>query len=383
MDLIAAWPWLRALAGLIVLLGLLALWWWLSRRRQFERGIQQLVMPRWRLLLWITGGFLLVFIFVLNWESYKEKETREAIAPLLTLAAGLVVAGVALMRHFAATDADRQRRITESYSKAVEQLSSDKIEQRLGGIYTLERISRESENDYWTIMETLTAFVRERTRGQRPAAESAEVTDNGPQTDIAAVLTVIHRRSQKMREREKREGWRLDLREANLFGASLHGADLTNAVLIGANLTRAHLIRANLTRAYLHGANLTHADLTRAYLNHAILHAADLSRAYLTDADLMGVDLTDADLTGTWLNNAALRGTGLAGAKLIDANLRGAGLRGATLRGANLTDAALMGADLTDADLSGATVTQEQLDQACGTDVKLDSPLSIKPYPDP
>ena len=32
------------------------------------------------------------------------------------------------MRHFAQTDADRQRRITESYSKAVEQLASDKIE---------------------------------------------------------------------------------------------------------------------------------------------------------------------------------------------------------------------------------------------------------------
>jgi hypothetical protein len=31
--------------------------------------------------------------------------------------------------------ADRQRRITESFSKAVEQLSSDKLEVRLGGIY--------------------------------------------------------------------------------------------------------------------------------------------------------------------------------------------------------------------------------------------------------
>jgi hypothetical protein len=36
------------------------------------------------------------------------------------------------------------RRITESFSKAVEQLGSDKLEVRLGGTYSLERISKES-----------------------------------------------------------------------------------------------------------------------------------------------------------------------------------------------------------------------------------------------
>jgi hypothetical protein len=74
----------------------------------------------------------------------------------------VAVAGVALLRHFAQTAADRQRRITESFSKAIEQLGSDKIEVRLGGIYSLERISKESPNDYWTVIENLTAFVRER-----------------------------------------------------------------------------------------------------------------------------------------------------------------------------------------------------------------------------
>src|SRR6478752_5395583 len=38
------------------------------------------------------------------------------------------------------TEADRQRRITDSFLKAVEQLGSDKMPVRVGGIYTLERI---------------------------------------------------------------------------------------------------------------------------------------------------------------------------------------------------------------------------------------------------
>jgi hypothetical protein len=65
-----------------------------------------------------------------------------AASPSLRLTAGLAIAGVTLMRHFAQTEADRQRRITESFSKATEQLGSDKLELRLGGIYTLERISK-------------------------------------------------------------------------------------------------------------------------------------------------------------------------------------------------------------------------------------------------
>jgi hypothetical protein len=65
-----------------------------------------------------------------------------AASPSLPLTAGLAIAGVTLVRHFAQIEADRQRRITESFSKATEQLGSDKLELRLGGIYTLERISK-------------------------------------------------------------------------------------------------------------------------------------------------------------------------------------------------------------------------------------------------
>src|SRR3954471_6413642 len=39
-------------------------------------------------------------------------------------------------------------------------LGSDKLAARLGGIYALERIARESKRDHWPIMETLTAYVR-------------------------------------------------------------------------------------------------------------------------------------------------------------------------------------------------------------------------------
>jgi hypothetical protein len=111
-----------------------------------------------------TGAIALLVLLITYWKSYKEQ--REAFAPLFTLAAGLAVAGVTLMRHFAQTEADRQRRITESFSKAIEQLGSDKLEIRVGAIYTLERISQESARDHEAIIDNLTTFVRERTKSE-------------------------------------------------------------------------------------------------------------------------------------------------------------------------------------------------------------------------
>ena len=61
------------------------------------------------------------------------------IGAALLIGAALQQAATAQRRHKEQTDADRQRRITESFSKATEQLGSDKIEVRLGGIYTLVR----------------------------------------------------------------------------------------------------------------------------------------------------------------------------------------------------------------------------------------------------
>jgi hypothetical protein len=123
------------------------------------------------------------------WDLYV-KTLLPGLTPIGALLAGVVVAwtalrqvGIAARRHDAQTEADRQRRITESYSKAVEQLSSDKIEQRLGGIYTLERISRESPNDYLTIMEILTAFVRERARWKEPSIGASETMARFAESD--------------------------------------------------------------------------------------------------------------------------------------------------------------------------------------------------------
>jgi pentapeptide repeat protein len=61
----------------------------------------------------------------------------------------------------AATEADATgRRITELYTKAIEQLGSDKSPVRLGGLYALERLAQDNPSQRQTIVNVLCAYLR-------------------------------------------------------------------------------------------------------------------------------------------------------------------------------------------------------------------------------
>jgi hypothetical protein len=66
-----------------------------------------------------------------------------------------------------------QGQVTERYTKAIEQLGSDKLDIRIGGIYALERIARDSARDHPAVIEVLAAFVREHSHDcQRPSGRA-------------------------------------------------------------------------------------------------------------------------------------------------------------------------------------------------------------------
>jgi hypothetical protein len=240
--------------------------------------------------------------------------------------AGVQNARTAARRHEEQTNADRQRRITESFSKAVEQLASEKIEVRLGGIYALERISKESPDDHWVVMETLTAFVREHARWKKQDAIASETlvslyddeksneTQPEPTTDIAAVLAVIVRREIENHDRERLKDVGLNFRGCDLRGASLSTAHLERADLIDAHLEGAFLGGAHLEGAFLVNTHLEGADLANTHLEGARLPGAHLEGAYLVEARLEGAFLTGANLKGANLGKAHLERAGLVGA---------------------------------------------------------------------
>jgi hypothetical protein len=218
-----------------------------------------------------------------------------------------------------------QGQITERFTRAIEQLGATddhgnpRIEIRLGGIYALERIARDSPaRDYITVMEVLTAYVREnapwppkssnerdsikppegrsvsatdpekdnaRGIGARYSRYRVEPTTGTPRSDIQAVLEVLKRREEDRVPEKHRVV--LDLWGTDLRGARLYKADLSGWLLVEANLRGADLRGADLGGANLEGANLGEASFQGAELEGALLPGANLKGAkYLTQEQI-------------------------------------------------------------------------------------------------
>ncbi|QMU18523.1 pentapeptide repeat-containing protein [Streptomyces pristinaespiralis] len=180
----------------------------------------------------------------------------------------------------------REGQVTDRYVEAIKLLSDDHPTQRLGGIYSLERIMRDSEKDHATVVTVLAAFVRQHARLSEVGSGPSQLAE-----EIQAALTVLGRRP------ERSEAARLDLRRTNLRGADLSHARLERARLAGCDLSQADLREINLDNAWLPRANLTGSTLTKATLSGANLRGANLTGAELSGVRLRGTDLRGADLS--------------------------------------------------------------------------------------
>lgn len=192
------------------------------------------------------------------------------------------------------------RLTTERFSKAVEQLGSENLHIRLGGIYSLEKLTGDSPSDYWVIAELLTAFIRE----QSPAREFWLLERGEVSTDVKAALTVISRQKLYRRAEDEELTKCLDLSYAYLPGIKLAGAYLESANLTGANLRGASFYESNLSGANFSDAFLMEAIFVYSDLSWADFVGANLERACFRESDLMKAVLIQANLNGTSLEGA-------------------------------------------------------------------------------
>ncbi|MGJ5628910.1 pentapeptide repeat-containing protein [Nostoc sp. CALU 1950] len=323
--------------------------------------------------LFIISSFLVAyFVWDISSSDERLKNETEALKTTATIFGGIAVfinayyaakrweamdksaeaanktAKAALQNAQAAQD----KQITERFAKAIEQLGNEKIETRLGAIYTLERIAKDSKDDHWTIMEVLTAFVRVNAP-LKPQEEVKKGEVLKLRTAIRVVITVIERRH---RENDPEDSM-IDLSETDLSEVNLNKVNLQGAKFTGANLQQAKFKEANLQ-----GANLSDANLYQAYFPDANLQDADLTAANLERSQLWRANLQQADL----------KVANLEGAYLCGANLQGANFWGANLQSSSFSDANLQSANFETADLKGAylkeakNLEQHQIESAKG-----------------
>ena len=243
--------------------------------------------------------------------------------------AGLAVLGGLLFTWRQVRDT-RQGQVTDRYTRAIDQLGQPGPEMRVGAIYALERIARDSAADRRTIVEVLATFVRLHSRlspgtdgRSRPPGLAAKLAAAEAPTEplreraphIQAAITVLGR----LHSTDKRSrGW---LSRVDLAGSDLSYSDLAEADLHYSDLSQSFLLGADLTGADLTGSWLAGAMLERAQLHQADLRDAVLWRAILRAADLRAADLTGADFSGALLNAARLDQADIRGADFTAADI--------------------------------------------------------------
>lgn len=362
-----------------------------------DKDLEKKRLP-WRLIGIAMFSLLVLLIWrVPQWslpsdiDKYSSKDrtellirNRESIFKLIQTLGGLGFIYTAYLTwlNFQVTE-DKQ--VTDRFSKAIEMLADEKLEVRIGGIYLLERIAKDSKEDHSVVIEVLTAYVRnntlDTTTGNRPDENSLRK----PSSDIQSALTVIGRR-----EIEN------DIHSLELSSVHLKGADLTKANLEEAALSRACLEDADLSGACLERANLSGAFLEEVILSQlqvpsetdpfAIIKLSMLPHVEMASLPVLAANLRDSNLQGAhlkgallikvcmeranlgWANldNAILAGAHLEGANLLEATMDGAYLREACLRKADLSHASLKEADLSEVSLEGANLAWTNLESAKG-----------------
>lgn len=266
----------------------------------------------------IFGGLLALLGVYMNWRRVNTLEQQVATAQL--------------------------GQITERFTRAIDQLGAVRPDNtpapeiRAGGVRSLERIAGESPEDFWPILDILTAYLRSESpappvdaEGDVPDQLEERAYETRNRMDVAFTIDAI----QRLWPRD-REPVATPLNLASVFAPRIA---LPAKNFRGANLGSAHLERADFEDANLRGANLRSARLAGANLGNAELEGADLAAARLQHAELIGANLRAAELLGARLADADLRAADLRGADLRSADLRRADLEDADLRGADLRSA--------------------------------------------
>jgi hypothetical protein len=131
-----------------------------------------------------------------------------------------------------ATEADAEaRRITDLYTKAVEQLGSDKAPVRLGGMYALERLAHDNPSQRQTIVNVLCAYLRMPYNPPKDEAPNADTERDAWKDHQARVEErTVRRAVQDLLAKHLRRGGRKDRSPVTFWeGIEL---DLAGATLI-------------------------------------------------------------------------------------------------------------------------------------------------------
>jgi uncharacterized protein YjbI with pentapeptide repeats len=250
-------------------------------------------------------------------------DARKTLAQILgglVVLVGLILTYYSYQLNVDKQDLDRERQMTDRFSKAIEHLADEKQSIRLGGLFELERISKDSPKDFSSAMEVISSFIREKSPFQKTTYDEKKENE-------IIYLNIKYRKYQDLTEEEKNyvlpEEIKLalkiigrreiksetDHKVLNLRGININKADLSNlefsdvdfsgSNLYGVNFRESKLLNANLSDSILYNCNFYKGKIFDSEITNSDLRQAKFLETEISNSDLSYSDCTLTEFIGT------------------------------------------------------------------------------------
>jgi len=190
---------------------------------------------------------------------------------------------------------DRRGQITDRFNKAVTNLGNQDLAVRLGGLYSLDQILKDSPEDYQTILEVLSAYIRQKGKTEEAKDADGELNSNTKLIivrgkllpDVEVAVTIIGKRPYSV----DRDNVRINLSESSLTLADFRGLNFAQT-----DFERSELYQTDFTEADFAGANFKGAKIDHAKFENAKnLTSEQLESAVFDSIRVVGDKLLDRE----------------------------------------------------------------------------------------
>ncbi len=246
-------------------------------------------------MAWLAAGLVCVVVLVLylvpqfqvkqldsSVPLERRKELENEFRKTVTQAlGGLLVIGGFLFT-WQQILVSKEKETTDRFSQAIGYLGSAQAHVRMGGVYALGRVLRDYPKEEATVVDVLSAFIREN------APWEPEAMPRQLQPEIQAAMKVIGGRPRRQ-NKGKNDGVAFDLSDTDLRRGSFPEGNFAHVRMVRTHLESANLEGSDLSFAELQGSNLDRANFRGANLQGADLTGASVSETHFEGANLSGV----------------------------------------------------------------------------------------------
>jgi len=172
-----------------------------------------------------------------------------------------------------------QSKITESFAKAIEQLSNDEQIMKIGALYLLSRIALNGKSDHQQIMRLLNLYI------QKHAHKNIGYSIT---RDVQVALDIVRNRNTNWDGELIFDFSNTDLSNSDIVGIVFRKAVFEHSNLTGTDFSNSILEECNFSNAVLNGTIFENCDLRGCSFKGATLDAVQMINAKLEDACFAG-----------------------------------------------------------------------------------------------